>query len=93
MAFTSGNRRQVVFPARAVAYKTGVSSGTINLPREFKYIGALIGVDPTGTNNVTAVMAAPAGPLAEGNPPRARVTVTAPADGTAATGDVLLIQM
>ena len=80
-------KQQCVFEPRAIAYLKGqAGGGTINLPRQFHGIGALLAVDPTGAASITAVLMPPVGPRAKGNPPRATIT------GGTAGGDVLLIQ-
>lgn len=89
--FQPGNRTQCVFPPRAIVYvPNGLAGGagtkTINLPRRFYGIGALLAVlppnTPTGPQITSARMLGPiAGRM------QAQIVVT----GSGAT-DVLLIE-
>lgn len=93
MPFQPGNRRQCVFPPRAIQYFVKAGTGTVNLNRRFDPIGQLLATVPDGSAIVTARLLPPAGPKALGNPARAALTVTATDGVTAATADVLLVEV
>ena len=69
-------KTQSVFPPRAITYVTGATTGsTINLPRQFHGIGALLAVSVPLGKAVSAYMLPPTGPRSKGNPPRATLTI------------------
>lgn len=68
-------KTQSVWSPRAITYLHHQSSGTVDLPRQFKGFGPLLAFSvPSGTQ-VTAWLLAPEGPRADGFRPRAELIV------------------
>lgn len=99
MPFQPGNRRQCVFPSRAIQYLVGALNGrtapvqfTLELNPQFRQIGAIITAAPEGLAHdvgLTANLLPPTTPRAQGGRPRLQVNLT----GTGSvSGDLLVIE-